>query len=112
MHKVSLVYTARIGHFDEAPGPALAGFCLGLYHRFSLRYSPTSTIYLSVHFLMLLAALNENCGFNKDIVKSFMFFLKVGVIGEESIYALGRGLNIARLGHKAILVAEIVILFL
>jgi hypothetical protein len=60
---------------------------------------------------VLIATLNENGGFNEDIVKPLVFFLKINVVGEEAIHDLGRGLNVTRLGHEAVFVAEIVILF-
>ena len=104
LHKFFLVYTARIGHFDEAPGPAPSNF--------SLRDTPTRTIYVSVHFLVLVATSHINRSFNFHIFKSFVFFFKSGVVSEEAIDGFGRGGDIARLGHEAILGAEIVILFL
>ena len=59
---------------------------------------------------MFSATLNKYCRFYLHIFKSFVFLGEGGVVGEEAIHNLGRGLYVARLGHKTIFVAEIVIL--
>ena len=111
LHKVSPIYTARTVQLAQAPGPAPAGFCLGLYRRFSLRYSPTSTVDFAVHSLVLSHTLGKDVSLDKHIFKPLVFFLKVGVVGEEAIDHFGRGLNVACFGHEAVVGAEFVVLF-
>ena len=110
MHKVSLIYTARTVQLAQAPGPAPAGFCLGLYRRFSLRYSPTRSVDVAVHILVLADTLGKDVSLDKHIFKTFVFFLKVGVVGEEAVDHFGRGLNVACFGHEAVVGAELVVL--
>lgn len=98
-------------HCTNRPG-ADPPFCLGLYRRFSLRYSPTRSVDVAVHFLFLLDTFSKDFCLNEYIFKTLVLFLKVGVVGEESIDRFGRGFDIARLGHKTILDTEFVILFL
>jgi hypothetical protein len=61
---------------------------------------------------MLFDTLGKDFGFDKHIFNALMLFLKVGVIGDESIYGFGRGGDIACGRYKAILYAEVIILFL
>jgi hypothetical protein len=61
---------------------------------------------------MLFDALGKDLGFNFHIFKPLMLFLKLGVVGDETIYGFGRGGDIARCRYKAVVNAEIVILLL
>lgn len=75
----------------------------------TLGNSPTSPVDVAVHCLFLCDTLGKDFGFNQHIIKPFVFLGEVGVVGEEAIHHLGRGLYVACLTHIAILHTKIVV---
>ena len=50
-----------------------------------------------IHFLVLTDTFGENVSLDKYIFKTFVLFLKSGVVGEEAVNSFRRGGNVARL---------------
>ena len=81
-------------------GEALANLAIILVHVLGV---------LLVH----LAQVDKNRSLNQSILKGSMLFLKMGIVGDESIHSLNRSCaGLATLGIQTMLIAELCILLL